>query len=129
MVKILNRKFLFRNMGKTAPEKQKKSVLASIFSFFSERLVVRIITLIVSVVLVGNIILLSYVVGNMRAVKLDEEIRVTESLANEKARRIEISISQAIQMGSVVIDTKRLPRYNISASVFTLIIVGMSDSK
>ena len=116
-------------MGKTAPEKQKKSVLASIFSFFSERLVVRIITLIVSVVLVGNIILLSYVVGNMRAVKLDEEIRVTESLANEKARRIEISISQAIQMGSVVIDTKRLPRYNISASVFTLIIVGMSDSK
>lgn len=129
MVKILNRKFLFRNMGKTAPEKQKKSVLASIFSFFSERLVVRIITLIVSVVLVGNIILLSYVVGNMRAVKLDEEIRVTESLANEKARRIEISISQAIQMGSVVIDTKRLPRYNTSASVFTLIIGGMSDSK
>lgn len=129
MVKILNRKFLFRNMGKTAPEKQKKSVLASIFSFFSERLVVRIITLIVSVVLVGNIILLSYVVGNMRAVKLDEEIRVTESLANEKARSIEISISQAIQMGSVVIDTKRLPRYNTSASVFTLIIGGMSDSK
>lgn len=116
-------------MGKTAPEKQKKSVLASIFSFFSERLVVRIITLIVSVVLVGNIILLSYVVGNMRAVKLDEEIRVTKSIANEKARRIEISISQAIQMGSVVIDTKRLPRYNTSASVFTLIIGGMSDSK
>ncbi len=92
MIKLLSSKLPFRNAGKTGPEKQKKSILASIFSFFSKRLVVRIITLIVSVVLVGNIILLSYVVGNMRAVKLDEEIRVTESLANEKARSIEIFI-------------------------------------
>lgn len=82
---------LEKNVGKNTA-KQRKSILASIISFFSERLVVRIISLVASVVLVGNVILLSYVISNMRAEKMNEEIRVTESLANEKARSIEIFI-------------------------------------
>ena len=71
---------------------KKSNLFISVMNFFKERLVVRIITMIVTVVLIGNIILLGYVISNMRSSKIDEGIRINESLASEKARSIEVFI-------------------------------------
>ncbi len=83
------------NLKKNTQEKKNpktKNIFNKIINFFNERLVVKLITMIVSVILIGNIILLGYVISNVRSSKVDEGIRMNESLASEKARSIEVFI-------------------------------------
>lgn len=112
MVKALKNKSSANKKDKTLPGKSMKNILKTITGFFNERLVAKIIILIVSVVLVGNIILLSYVISNMRTEKLNEEIRVNESLANEMARSIEVFIGNVTGYSKYLQQTMEAQRTN-----------------
>ncbi|HHW22275.1 MAG TPA: methyl-accepting chemotaxis protein [Clostridiaceae bacterium] len=91
---------------------KKSNLFISVMNFFKERLVVRIITMIVTVVLIGNIILLGYVISNMRSSKIDEGIRINESLASEKARSIEVFIENVSGYSKYIQQMMIVQRFN-----------------
>jgi len=99
--------------GKKAGSKQSdSSIFASAVNFLKERLVVRIITSIVTIVLFGNIILLGYVISRMRSSKINEGIRVNESLAGEKARSIEVFIENVSGYSEYIQQMMIVQRFN-----------------
>ena len=91
---------------------KKSNLFISVINFFKERLVVRIKTMIVTVVLIGNIILLGYVISNMRSSKIDEGIRINESLASEKARSIEVFIENVSGYSKYIQQMMIVQRFN-----------------
>lgn len=97
---------------KNKEKKSSKNVFTSILLFFKERLIVKMITIIVSVVLIGNIILLGYVIDNIRNSKIDEGIKVNESLAGEKARGIEVFIENVYGYSRFFQQTMLIQRRN-----------------
>jgi methyl-accepting chemotaxis protein len=103
---------MFPSENEKTTKSVKSNIFVSIMNFFKERLVVRIITLIVTVVLIGNIILLGYVISNMRSSKIDEGIRINESLASEKARSIEVFIENVSGYSKYIQQMMIVQRFN-----------------
>lgn len=88
-------RFVFdRKKSKPKSREVKKGKISVIFSAFQTHLVLKMISIIASIVLLGNIILLSYVISNIRESKIEESIRINESAAAETAKSIEGFISK-----------------------------------
>ena len=59
-----------------------------------------------------DIILLGYVISNMRSSKIDEGIRINESLASEKARSIEVFIENVSGYSKYIQQMMIVQRFN-----------------
>lgn len=80
-----------------------------------ERMSVRMIAFIGSVVLLGNVILLSYVISSLRAEKINESIGITESMAAESALEIQNFVNNVFN------NTEFLQQLGIQQRIATIV--------
>ncbi len=84
-------------------------------NLLKERMAVRMIAFIGSVVLVGNVILLSYVISNLRSQKINESIGITESMAAESALEIESFVN------NIFSNTEFLQQLGVQQRIATIV--------
>ena len=91
---------------------REKRKISSIFRAFQNHLILKMISIIASIVLLGNLILLSYVISNVRQSKIEESIRINESIADETAKSIEGFISNIYGYSNFFQETMKIQRFH-----------------